>query len=201
MQKTPRRAALLLIGAVAAGAACHSTAVEKSAGGRVAAAEQAAAAPAVAVLRPSPADLLPNGKEAFEGVLVGGQPTAEQLAAARDAGYRTVINLRPFAEPGAAAEPGLVAELGLDYVLIPVAGAAGLTEANARRLDDALAAAEYPVIVHCASGNRVGGLFALRAFYLEGKSAEEALELGRDTGLTRLEPAVREKLATAPGGG
>jgi hypothetical protein len=49
-------------------------------------------------------------------------------------------------------------------------------------------------MVHCASGNRVGALLALRANRLEGASPEDALELGLDAGLTRLEPAVREAL-------
>ncbi len=37
---------------------------------------------------------------------------------------------------------------------------------------------------------------ALRAHWLEGASAEEALELGRAAGMTRLEPAVREMLGS-----
>lgn len=194
-----RWVAFLWIGVLAM-AGCQGAAVETAPGGEAVVVAQAEAPPPAAPTLPLPADLLPNGAEAFDGILVGGQPTPEQLAAARDAGYKTVINLRGLGEPGVAEEPALAADLGLAYVAIPVDGADGLTEDNARRLDAALAEAEYPVIVHCASGNRVGGLFALRAFHVEGKEADEALAIGLGSGLTRLEPVVREKLAAAASG-
>lgn len=141
-----------------------------------------------------PAELLPNGRQPFHGVLVGGQPSDEQLAAIAVSGVSMVINLRPPGEPGAGGEARKVEELGMKYVSIPVAGPEDLNAANARLLHDALAEAELPVVVHCASGNRVGGLFALRAHVVEGVGAEEALRLGLDAGLTGLEPAAREAL-------
>ena len=51
-----------------------------------------------------------------------------------------------------------------------------------------------PAIVHCASGNRVGALFAIQALYLDGRSAAEALEIGKRAGLTHVGPAIRELL-------
>ena len=146
------------------------------------------------------AELLPNARQTFEGVLAGGQPSPDQLEAARAAGFRTVINLRVPGERDTHGEPERVEALGMSYVSIPVQGADGLTEENARRLARALEEAEYPVIVHCGSGNRVAGLFALKAFYLDGKSAEQALAIGAQAGLTRLEPAVEERLAAAARG-
>jgi len=96
-------------------------------------------------------------------------------------------------KPGERESP----DAGLRYVEIPVDHAAGLTEENARRLDELLRdPAARPMIVHCASGNRVGALLALRARLVEGASVDEALELGRKAGLTRLEPVVRERLET-----
>jgi hypothetical protein len=44
----------------------------------------------------------------------------------------------------------------------------------------------------------VGALLALKAFQLDGASAEEALDLGRRAGLKGLEPAVRERLQPKP---
>ena len=74
-----------------------------------------------------------------------------------------------------------------------------MTEENARALAAALDQAEQPVLLHCGSGNRIGGLFALMAYYLDDKTAEEALAFGREAGLTRLEPVIRQKLeSTAP---
>ena len=139
-----------------------------------------------------PADLLPYGRELFTGVLTGGQPSVEQLEAAAGYGFRTVINLRGASEGGTGREE--VEQAGMSYVSIPVEGVAGLTVENAQALVDALNVAEYPLIVHCGSSNRVGALFALKAFHLDGRSAEDALEIGRRAGLTRLESAVRTRL-------
>ena len=141
------------------------------------------------------AELLPNQKSPAAETLSGGQPSAEQLAASRDAGYRTVINLRTADEKTSIEnEADLVAELGMDYVTLPIAGASGLTRDNVDAFALALETAEYPVLIHCGSGNRIGAMFALKAFYLDGKNAEEALQIGRDSGLTQLEGAVKEIL-------
>jgi uncharacterized protein (TIGR01244 family) len=139
---------------------------------------------------------LPNARVPIAGVLSGGQPTQEQVAAAGAAGCKTVINLRPETEPGFAWEPEAVRAAGMAYVSIPVAGAAGLTRENVARFDAALeeATARGPVILHCSSGNRAGALLALRAAWLEGKDPATALEYGRASGLTGLEPAVTSLL-------
>ncbi len=146
---------------------------------------------------PEWAELVPNARVPREGVLSGGQPSPEQLEAIQEAGFRTVINLRAPGEPHTAEEPELVDRLGLDYLSIPVRGAAGMTEENARALAKALEESEGPVLLHCSSGNRIGGLFALMAFYVDGKGVEEAIEIGLASGMTRLEPAVRQHLRTA----
>ena len=84
--------------------------------------------------------------------------------------------------------------LGIRYIEIPIAGTDDLSEDNARRLAEALDESDPPVLVHCGSSNRVGALFAMKAYYVDGLSAEEALVVGQEAGMTRLEPAVREKL-------
>jgi uncharacterized protein (TIGR01244 family) len=145
---------------------------------------------------PAPEIQIPNARMPLDGVLTGGQPTEEQLAELADAGYRTVVNLRtPGENEISDREAELAEKLGLRYVQVPVAGAEGLTEANVRKLADLLEdGSGYPLVVHCGSGNRVGALFALKALQIDGKSAEEALQIGKQAGLTRLEPVVREKL-------
>ncbi len=140
---------------------------------------------------------LPNARQPRPGVLTGGQPTQACLQAARAAGYCTVVNLRPPAEFDAFDEAATVRGLGLRYVTIPVASPADLTVTAVDMLHRALQdAAEAPVLVHCASGNRVGGLFALHARCKRGLSVDEALACGDAAGLTapQLRDAVREKL-------
>lgn len=136
-----------------------------------------------------------NAVQVEPGLISSGQPTEEQLAALPELGYRVVIQLRPSDEEGAGWEEAKAEQLGVRFLRIPVAGAAGLTEENARALDAALKeAGDDGVVVACASGNRVGGLLALRAHLCGGATAEEALAIGKRSGLTRGEPAVREVL-------
>lgn len=142
-----------------------------------------------------PEDLLRNGRVPFEGemILVGGQPSPEQFASAQRLGYKTIVNLRlPDEEDN--TDPEQIRNLGMNYVSFPMTGSADLTEEKVREFAEALEAAETPMMVHCASGNRVGALFAMKAFYVDGLSPEEALEVGRKAGVTRAEPTVREKL-------
>jgi uncharacterized protein (TIGR01244 family) len=139
---------------------------------------------------------IPHARAALSGVWSGGQPTAEQIAEAASSGFRTVINLRAPTEPGYEWERAAVERGGMLYVHIPVDGAAGLTRENVDRLDAALRAASErgPVLLHCASGNRIGAMLALREAWLRGAAPATALDVGRAAGLTKLEPAVRELL-------
>ena len=141
----------------------------------------------------APAELLRNGKAPFDGILTGGQPTTEQFETLAGLGYKTIINMRGTGENG-STDPAVVESLGMTYVSIPIAGAADVSEENARKLAKALAANEHPVVVHCASGNRIGALFAMKAYYVDGKTPEEALAIGQAAGVTRLEPVVRQQL-------
>jgi uncharacterized protein (TIGR01244 family) len=140
-----------------------------------------------------------NEKHPLPDVVTAGQPTVEQLAAAQAAGYKTIVNLRPAAEVPELDEAAEARKLGFEYVAIPVAGAADLTEEKARQLLALLNdEGKKPMLVHCGSSNRVGALVAVGRAKLEGKGADEALALGKEAGLTSLEPAVRQILGLPP---
>ncbi len=136
---------------------------------------------------------VPNLKQPGDRLLTGGQPDAEAWAKLAADGVTTVINLRPAAELGERDEAAEVTAAGMGYVQIPVAGAADITPENARALWTAMQQAPGKVLVHCASGNRVGALLALGAAE-HGMSPEQALQYGRAAGLTGAEPRVREVL-------
>jgi uncharacterized protein (TIGR01244 family) len=174
--KTP-----LLLVAVALGAACASAGVPETV--------EPAVIPAFRLIRP--------------GLAAAGQPTPEALRGLREMGFRTVVNLRQEKE-GPADERALVEAQGLRYVSIPVtADTFSLADIDAleKILDDPSAA---PVLLHCASSNRVGGAWAVIQAR-KGKSLEEAEAAGRAAGLhsPQMEAAVRRVLgapahATAP---
>ena len=129
-----------------------------------------------------------------DGITSAGQPDTAALEVFADSGYATVIDLRGEGEDRGFDEAAVVEELGLHYVTLPIASGSEISFDNARKLDALLQQYPGPVLVHCASGNRVGALLALRAS-LDGADDEKALALGRQGGLTGLEGAVKERLA------
>ena len=130
-----------------------------------------------------------------DGLSAAGQPDAAALRVFADSGYAAVIDMRTASENRGFDEPATVEELGMTYVAFPV-GAGDITLDKARELDALLQQYDEPVLLHCASSNRVGALLALRD-YLENGDAAQALQKGRDGGLTSLEGRVREVLAEA----
>lgn len=140
-----------------------------------------------------------NLKQPSEQILVGGQPNSHQLTALAEAGVKHVINLRPRAELPNFDEAQLAAAEGMEYHLLPIHGAKGLTLENVRALDRLLLqAGEDKVFLHCASGNRVGAMMALRSALIYGEEAETALAVGKTWGVTSLEPEVRKLLGMPP---
>jgi uncharacterized protein (TIGR01244 family) len=128
------------------------------------------------------------------GLYTAGQPAADDWAAIAARGVGSVIDLRAPGELKDRDEAAEVRSAGMRYVAIPVAGADGITDGNARLLRDALAAARGPVLVHCASGNRAGGLLALSEARYGGAAPEQAIALGRKAGMASTEARVRALL-------
>ena len=89
------------------------------------------------------------------GVLLASQPSAEDLEAARALGVRTVVNLRR-PEELAFDERAVVAELGLAYHQPSFGSVEELTDDVLASTRTLLRTAERPLLLHCASANRVG---------------------------------------------
>jgi uncharacterized protein (TIGR01244 family) len=145
---------------------------------------------------------IPNARTATDQILTGGQPTDEHLQQAKDNGVKVVINLRTSAEEKEfASEVAKIESLGMKYVHLPIDGKTGdgMNEENARKLAELLA--EKPALVHCTSGQRVGAMFALKAFYVDKLPADAALKVGRDNGMTmpKIEKMVADIMAKAKG--
>jgi len=140
---------------------------------------------------------LPNAHRFGSDIITAGQPSANQIENAHAHGWKTIINLRANGEFDVFDEARLVRDTGMAYIHIPVAGPDDINDDNARALDAALTDDQRPAIVHCGSSNRVGALMAYRARYLQGKSADEALQMGLDAGLNPESPlfaATQKKL-------
>jgi uncharacterized protein (TIGR01244 family) len=142
--------------------------------------------------------LIPNYRLARPGLATGGQPTEDGLRRLGELGFRIVIDLRTPGE-GTSDEETAVKAAGLRYVSVPV------TPDTFRREDvDAVAKVlDEPgrgaVLLHCASGNRAGGVWtALQV--AKGLPYAEAEAEGREVGLQSpaMVAAVRRVVGEAP---
>jgi len=135
-----------------------------------------------------------NTKQYTEQFIVGGQPTEADLTALANRGIKTIINLRDKGEFSKFNEKAKVEALGMKYISIPVAGSAGINKENLALFSTAINTKDK-AFVHCASGNRVGAMFALDAYYNHHSNVEKSVIIGKKSGLTRLEAKVRKVMA------
>lgn len=118
-----------------------------------------------------------------EKVCTGGQPTMEELAALKQQGIRTIINLRQPTEYNSAEEEAKARELGLRYINIPVNSADPKPEQVEEFLRVTDDPANQPAFIHCGSANRVGAFWMIRRVLRDGWSIEDAEKEARKIGL------------------
>jgi uncharacterized protein (TIGR01244 family) len=139
---------------------------------------------------------IPSYRLLHPGMAAAGQPAPEALAKLGEMGFRTVVNLRTEKE-GAPSERPVVESQGLRYVWVPLT-ADSFSLADVEAVEKVLHdPSSGPVLLHCASSNRVGGMWAaIQA--REGKTLDEALAAGRVAGLhsPQMEAAVRRVLGS-----
>ena len=127
------------------------------------------------------------------GITAAGQPDKAALEVFAGNGYSTVIDLRGEQEDRGLDEAAVVEALGMEYITFPITGLEAISFESAGKLDQLIASADGPVLVHCGSSNRVGALLALRRS-LTGADDETSLAYGIEGGLTSLEGRVKEVL-------
>jgi protein tyrosine phosphatase (PTP) superfamily phosphohydrolase (DUF442 family) len=127
-------------------------------------------------------------------LLFGGQPTEDALRMLKGEGYRTVLSTRGEGE-AAWDEKALVDSLGMAFAAIPMGyPIEAITDAEVDRFDDLMQHGERPMVLHCSSGNRVAGLWAVWLVERRGMDRAQALELGTKAGMTRIRPVVEKRL-------
>ena len=118
---------------------------------------------------------LRNANQPLEGVATAGQPEVGHFGRLASAGYRTVIDLRGPGEDRGLDEPAAVRRAGMEeYANVPV-GHEDVDDETFERFRELMAEPERrPVLVHCASANRVGALLIPYLILDEGMTAKEA---------------------------
>jgi len=116
-------------------------------------------------------------------VATAGQPTDNAYAKLAAKGYRTVLSLRTASEgPSVEREKDLVEKSGMRYVNIPVVGSDPRPEQADAFIAVVKDQANYPMLIHCGSANRVGGFWMIYRVVVQGwpedKASEEATRIG-----------------------
>lgn len=123
-------------------------------------------------------------------VFIAGQPSREGLAQLRALGVTAVINLRTPAEMEDRQrvpydEAAAVAELGMEYISIPLGGAEHpYTSQAVDRFAKALADHPGPVLLHCTIGWRASYLWVAYLIREQGFALPDALARGEAIAIT-----------------
>jgi uncharacterized protein (TIGR01244 family) len=117
-------------------------------------------------------------------LMIGGQPTERALRELKAQGVTTVVNLRTPEEMNRSVgfdEAALVAELGMEYVYLPVRGTAEYpySPATVTRFAEAVAGAPGRVLLHCTIAWRASHLWAAYLIRERGVPVETALAHAR----------------------
>jgi uncharacterized protein (TIGR01244 family) len=117
-------------------------------------------------------------------VYLAGQPSAADLELAAGQGIATVLDLRSADEERGFDEPVRVRELGMEYLQVPFKAKESLTDEVFDRTRAVLNdAAQHPVLVHCATANRVGAVWLAHRVVDGGLAWEDALAEAKAVGL------------------
>lgn len=133
----------------------------------------------------------------FEGkVYFAGQPSQADLEEYAKLGVKKVINLRMPAEMEKVQfnEAEAAKAAGMEYVSVPFSTEPP-SDSDFKKLFEALGG-EQKVLLHCASSNRAGFVWAMYRGSEKGLGIEEAVAEGKAAGMKNpnLEKIVREKL-------
>ena len=118
-----------------------------------------------------------------EKFATAGQPADAAFGKLATNGFRSVLNLRTSAEGvDLDRERSLVEAAGMRYVNIPVVSSAPKPEQVDAFIKAVNDAANQPMLIHCASANRVGAFWmiyrAVEQSWTEEKALEEATRIG-----------------------
>jgi uncharacterized protein (TIGR01244 family) len=117
------------------------------------------------------------------GVFLASQPTQEDFVTAQEGGIKTVINLR-LTEELDWDEEAHVQQLGMEYHHIGFKSPDSLTDEVFDRVRELLTDKDKrPLLIHCATANRVGAVWLAHRVLDGGLPYEDALAEAKTVGL------------------
>lgn len=130
----------------------------------------------------------------FGDMYLASQPQEDDFETAKNAGIRTVINMRHPEEMTDFDEEATVTALGLEYINLPWAKPEELTDKVFDRARELLNTSEKPILLHCSSANRVGAVWIPWRVLDGGIDIEDAIEEAKTIGIRtpEYEPKARD---------
>lgn len=126
-----------------------------------------------------------------ERVYFAGQPRPEDFAAYAAKGVKLVLNLRTK-EEDRIEEAKVAKDAGLEYVNVGFGHGKELTADELNKILQTIDKAEdKPLLIHCASSNRVGYIWSIYRADRHGLSEDEAIAEGVAAGMKS--PDLKEK--------
>jgi uncharacterized protein (TIGR01244 family) len=118
-----------------------------------------------------------NFTKADATVACGGALTLEAYEALRQAGYKSVVNVRLASESGVNIEEAKKAaeSAGLVYIHLPFNNAAPDTAVLDEFLKAVVKPENLPMMLHCGSGTRVSMFWAVKRVMIDGWTTEKAM--------------------------
>ena len=118
---------------------------------------------------------IPNFLQISDSLATAGQPSREQFADIKAAGYDLVINIGLLESPGALPdERRVVTEQGMTYVQIPVVFEAPQIEEAARFCDLMQFNSDKKIFVHCVANKRASAFVYLYRVLIKDEDEAQA---------------------------
>lgn len=119
--------------------------------------------------------VIPNYGQVSSILLRGGQPSYAGLKALKDAGVKTIVNLRD-GKDDIIEEQAIANELGMKFVSIPLSVFKGVQKAQTEKFLAVVDSEEnQPVFVHCRQGqDRCSTMVAMYRMHKESWAADRA---------------------------
>jgi uncharacterized protein (TIGR01244 family) len=119
----------------------------------------------------------------YGGIFLASQPAAADFDEAKKDGVKTVINLRHPEENKDFDEAQVIADIGLAYHNTAWKDPEEFTDEIVDELRNLLSTAERPILLHCASANRVGAVWLVYRALDDDLPIDEALAEAKAVGL------------------
>ena len=138
-----------------------------------------------------------NNAFQVENFYFGGQPNKEGFQYFIDQGVKIIYNLRGVGEDDFSEQEDFLKENGIEYKHIPFLVENGFSSDCLDELGKLTQGeSEEKILIHCASGNRIGAWYIIYLVQVKGLDFDTAFEEGIKAGLTNpgLGQAVRQFL-------